>query len=252
MRDPVEHPVSAGQRGFGTSRASENEWPRAKVPTKSRQANGNKLLDKPEAALKLTIRRKAFPRSLRRIPSLKLSVVFYGKLGFSAEMPIMPSHDDGHRVHVLHVDDDPDCRFLVQEAARRANPTLVLFGVNGYPQAVAYLSGDGCFADRQQYPVPIFILLDYALNGHTGVDMVRWLRGDNSSRSLPVVVFSDSDSPERVALCYREGVNHYLVKPRSFDRLENLVQLLAECFASDPPGHSLLVALPEYRSPTGR
>lgn len=188
---------------------------------------------------------------MRRIPSLKLSVVFYGKLGFSAGMPIMPSYDAARRVHVLHVDDDPNCRSLVQEAARKANPTLVLFGVNGYSQAVAYLSGEGCFADRQQYPVPSFILLDYALNGHTGVDIVRWLRANDGSRSLPVVVFSDSDLPERVALCYREGVDHYLVKPHSFDRLKGLVLVLSQCFGSDPPGHTLLLALPEHRAPTG-
>lgn len=159
----------------------------------------------------------------------------------------MSSHDSGHRVHVLHVDDEPEYRLLVEKAARRANSSLVVHGHDGCLSAIAYLSGEGVFADRQQYPVPAFVLLDYSLNGHTGADLVRWLRIHSRLPRLPAVMLSDSDRVEQVALCYREGARHYLRKPHAFDALTHLVHILAQCFGSDPPCHDPLVALREYR-----
>jgi len=155
--------------------------------------------------------------------------------------------DSGRRVHVLHVDDEPDYRLLVEEAAQRANSSLVLHGQDGYLPAIEYLSGEGVFAHRRQYPLPAFVLLDYSLNGHTGVDLLRWLRFHSGLPSLPAVMFSDSDRVEQVALCYREGARHYLRKPHTFDGLTRLLQVLAHSFSSDPPCHDLLLALREYR-----
>ena len=159
----------------------------------------------------------------------------------------MSSHDSGPRVHVLHVDDAPDYRLLVEAAARRANPSLVVHGQDGFLPAIEYISGEGVFADRQQYPLPAFVLLDHSINGHTGVDVIRWLGIHSRLPSLPAVMLSDSDRVEQVALCYREGARHYLRKPHTFDRLTRLLQILAQCFSSDPPGHDLLPALREYR-----
>jgi DNA-binding response OmpR family regulator len=161
----------------------------------------------------------------------------------------MTVHNLGPWVHVLHVDDEPDYGSLVQDAARSANSSLVVHCQDGYLSALAYLSGWGAFVDRQQYPLPAFVLLDYVLNGRTGVDLIRWLRAHREFRTLPVVMYSGLDTVEQVALCYREGANHFLRKASSLARLKRLVEIFAQCFRSDPPAYDLLLAQQEYRPP---
>ena len=161
----------------------------------------------------------------------------------------MPSDDFGHRVHVLYIDDSADDRWLLERVARSEKSSISVFCVDNFPVARAYLSGEGPFADRQQYPVPVFVLLDYALNGHSGADILRWIRNHGTLKDLPVVMYSDSDDAERRSICYREGANHYLRKANSLPRLMDVMKILHQCFASDPPCHDLLLTLPEYRPP---
>jgi len=155
----------------------------------------------------------------------------------------------GRRACVLYVDDSPDDRRMVEQAARSADSSLVFSFLDGYLPAIAYLSGDGPFVDREQHPVPGLVLLDYALNSHTGADILRWLRAREGFKSLPVVMYSDSDSPERVAHCYGAGANYYIRKAATFARLTDVVKILARCFASDPRSFGLLAGLSEYRRP---
>jgi len=161
----------------------------------------------------------------------------------------MSSHGSGAWVHVLYIDDNPDDRLLVPEAAQSANSHLLFFCLEGYQPSIAYLSGEGVFADRQQYPPPVFVLSDYALNSHTGADILRWIRAHKSLKSLPVVMYSASKSIERVAICYGEGANCYLHKAKSFSRLMEVLKIFDRCFASDPPCYSLLPTLAEYCPP---
>jgi CheY-like chemotaxis protein len=152
----------------------------------------------------------------------------------------------------LYIDNNPDDRLMLREAAKSVNSSVLFFCLDGYRSAVAYLGGEGDFADRQKYPLPVFVLLDYALNGNTGADLLCWMRADRKLKGMPVVIYSDSDQPERLALCYRGGANYYLRKARSFPNLMRLMECLDECFASDPPNYALLLTQPEYRPPPKR
>jgi CheY-like chemotaxis protein len=167
---------------------------------------------------------------------------------FSAERAFV-SYGSGAWTQALYVDDNPDDRLMVPEAAHSANSHLRFLCVDGYPPAIAYLSGEGSFTDRQQYPLPVFVLLDYALNGHTGVDILRWIRAHRNLKNLPVVIYSSSESAERLAICYGEGANYYLHKASSFSRLTELMIAFDQCYASEPPCFRLLLTLSEYRPP---
>jgi CheY-like chemotaxis protein len=116
-------------------------------------------------------------------------------------------------------------------------------------RASPYLSGEGLFADRQQYPLPVFVLLDYVLNGHTGTDILRWIRAHKILKSLPVVMYSSSESAEPLAICYSEGADYYLRKASSFSRLTEVMKTFDQCVASDPPCYRLVLTLLEYCPP---
>src|SRR2546421_10494517 len=94
---------------------------------------------------------------------------------------------------VLLAEDDPDDVLLTQlafEKARLANPLQV---VRDGEEAIAYLKGEGKFADREHYPVPILLLLDLKMPRVSGFQVLSWLRKQPKLQELPVAVMTSSD-----------------------------------------------------------
>lgn len=127
---------------------------------------------------------------------------------------------------VLLVEDDPDDVLLTQRAFKKANVANPLQVVTDGEEAVAYLSGQGRFADRGQYPLPMLLLLDLKLLRRSGLEVLEWLRAQPGLRRLPVVVLTSSKESRDVNRAYDLGVNSYLVKPVAFDSLQEMVQSL--------------------------
>jgi len=125
---------------------------------------------------------------------------------------------------VLHIDDDANDTTLLQAAARSANLKFQLYNVEDADQAIAYLSGAGCYADRSMYPLPSLILLDLKMPRATGFEMLKWIRTHAELGELPVVVLSGSELQEDVRRAYGVGADSYLVKPIGFEALVNLVR----------------------------
>ena len=120
---------------------------------------------------------------------------------------------------ILLVEDNPTDVLLIKRAlakTRVANPISV---VEDGDAAVAYLAGQGMYADRAQYPLPILIMLDLKLPKRSGLEVLAWLRGQENLRRIPVVMLTSSNGAGDVNAAYDEGVNSYLVKPVEFDGL---------------------------------
>ena len=120
---------------------------------------------------------------------------------------------------ILLVEDNADDALLLKDAFYEANiinPILVL--ENG-KKAIAYLKGEGIYADRKQYPLPILILLDLKLPIVSGFEVLRWVRQHPSLKRLPVLILTSSNIPEDINKAYDLGTNSYLVKPVDFDDL---------------------------------
>ncbi len=151
---------------------------------------------------------------------------------------------------VLHVDDCLNDQLLVQEAARLAQPRLVFIPIGSFGSAIAYLSGTGSFADREQFPLPDLLFLDWKLEGsETGLDLLRWVRAREELSCVPVVMYSGSGSVGQIHECYVCGAQHYLVKAHDFCRLVPVLKALQQFLESAPVCCDLLRQLPEYRPP---
>jgi len=124
---------------------------------------------------------------------------------------------------ILLVEDDPNDILLMQRAfnkARLANPLEV---VTDGEEAIAYLSGEGRFADRNRYPVPLMLLLDLKMPRRNGFEVLEWLKEHPEFNQIPVVVLTSSDQQPDVEKAFRLGARSYLTKP---GRLEDLVSLM--------------------------
>lgn len=129
---------------------------------------------------------------------------------------------------ILLVEDDSNDVLLLQRAFRRAGLVHLLQVATDGDQAVAYLGGEGQFADRQKYPLPALILLDLKLPRRSGLEVLEWLRGQvNEIKTLPVIVLTSSRLSEDVDRAYGLGANSYMAKPSgNYDGLAEMVKNL--------------------------
>jgi CheY-like chemotaxis protein len=127
---------------------------------------------------------------------------------------------------VLLAEDDPDDVLLTQiafERARLANPLQV---VRDGEEAIAYLRGEGAFADRERFPFPILLLLDLRMPRADGFQVLEWLRTQTEFGHLPVAIMTSSDHDPDISRAYGLGADSYLIKPPSATAMLDLVQRL--------------------------
>ena len=127
---------------------------------------------------------------------------------------------------ILLVEDEDDDVLFMKMAMEKAGITHPLQVARDGKQAIAYLRGDGLFANRQQYPVPQLMLLDLRLPQIPGLEVLKWTREQPEFEMLPVVVFTSSSQDADVERAYRLGANSYIVKPPSPDELLEIVQAI--------------------------
>jgi CheY-like chemotaxis protein len=126
----------------------------------------------------------------------------------------------------LLVEDSENDAILIRRAFHKGNIINPLQVVSSGDQAIAYLSGEGVFANRAEYPLPDLVLLDLKLPGIDGFEVLRWIRQQPTLKALRVVVLTSSDRIQDVNLAYQLGANSFLVKPVDFERFVEISQAL--------------------------
>ena len=115
------------------------------------------------------------------------------------------------RPQILVVEDNIDSLIYMTSA-------LTLFGYSfvtaQYAQPALYL------AKRH---LPDLILLDIGLPGRNGLDLVRDLKQDRSTRNIPIVVISALGIPELKKQTLLLGCDDYLGKPYLLEQLEQKI-----------------------------
>jgi RNA polymerase sigma factor (sigma-70 family) len=115
---------------------------------------------------------------------------------------------------MLLVEDDPGEIIRVQEALAQANLVNPLRIVNDGLKAIAYLSGQDEFADRESHPFPSLVLLDLTLSEPPGMQVLAWIRSQENMKNLPVIVLTGSRAdPGDSELPPFTEVTSYLAKP---------------------------------------
>ncbi|HEX7860112.1 MAG TPA: response regulator [Verrucomicrobiae bacterium] len=131
---------------------------------------------------------------------------------------------------VLSVDDNDVDGALLERAFKRTSVPARLYRVSEGPQALAYLAGDGIYKDRENYPLPDLVLLDLAMPKMSGVDVLKWIRGQSQNvvKKTRVLIFTSSEKPEDFRAANEIGADGYLLKPTKFDDLKKLVKQIHE------------------------
>lgn len=128
-------------------------------------------------------------------------------------------------VILLAEDCESDVRLMRRafEKAKIVNPLQV---VGDGEQVVAYLKGEGLYADRERHPLPSLLLLDLKMPRMNGFDVLTWVRAQPELKALRVVVLTASRELQDVNRAYQMGANTFLIKPTDFDQLMVMIQAL--------------------------
>jgi two-component system response regulator len=131
-------------------------------------------------------------------------------------------------LNILVADDSADDVFLLQEAFKMAEATSQLHAVNDGAEALAYLKGEGAFADREVHPFPDVLLLDLNMPRKNGFEVLEWVRGNAACSRLLVYVLTASSREADVVRAYELCANSYVIKPNRLDDLVAFVTALHE------------------------
>jgi DNA-binding response OmpR family regulator len=113
---------------------------------------------------------------------------------------------------ILLVEDEPNDVLLLKIAFEEEGIDLPLQVVTDGQMAIDYLSGEGAFADRNEFPMPCLILLDLKLPRKSGFEVLEWIREQSAFRCIVVIVLTSAEHEQDVAQAYELGANSYVVK----------------------------------------
>ncbi len=81
-------------------------------------------------------------------------------------------------------------------------------------------------------PAPDLIFLDLNLPRVDGREVLRILRSDERTRTIPVIVLSSSDRAEDIRKAYQLGANTYISKSQLLDQLSDSLRVIQEYWSS--------------------
>jgi two-component system response regulator len=91
-------------------------------------------------------------------------------------------------------------------------------------EALDFLFGEGAHAGRGSIQIPKVILLDLKLPKIGGIEVLRRIKGDPRTRTIPIVVLTSSREEKDLLESYQLGVNSYIVKPVDFDQFSDCLR----------------------------
>lgn len=127
---------------------------------------------------------------------------------------------------ILLVEDNADDEALTLRALKKNNIGNTVMVVRDGAEALDFLFCSGIYADRDPRDKPQVILLDLKLPKVDGLEVLRRIRADPSTRTLPVVILTSSKEEQDVVDSYLIGVNSYVRKPVDFIQFVEAIRQL--------------------------
>ncbi len=112
---------------------------------------------------------------------------------------------------ILLVEDNPDDVELTLRAFKKSPLANQVVVKRDGQEALDYLLGED--ESGKPNPLPTMALLDLNMPRVSGLDVLKRLRSEKRTHTLPVVVLTTSDEQRDVLNSYQLGANSYIRKP---------------------------------------
>jgi CheY-like chemotaxis protein len=123
---------------------------------------------------------------------------------------------------ILLVEDNEDDIFIMRRALQAAGISNPLHIAEDGEAAIRYLSGQGQYVDRSNFPLPGIIFLDLQLPYKSGHEVLGWIRERPELDKVVVIVLTSSEDQVDLKKAYALGANSYLVKPPTAEQLVDM------------------------------
>src|SRR4029077_18220166 len=154
-----------------------------------------------------------------------------------------------HDRSILLVEDNPDDEALTRRALAKNNIQNEIVLARDGAEALDWLLGTGPHVGHPA--TPELVLLDLKLPKVDGLEVLRRIRANPSTRLLPVVILTSSREERDVVTGYGLGANSYIRKPVDFGQFAQAhrqPRRLRSVRRSRPPARALL-ARPQRAAP---
>lgn len=127
---------------------------------------------------------------------------------------------------ILLAEDDPDDRMLTTRALERHMSSLDVRSVSDGEELMDYLCARGTYGAPGAAPKPDLILLDLNMPRKDGREALAEIKSNPNLRRIPVVILTTSEADTDVRQSYDLGVNAFVTKPVTFEKLSEAIDLI--------------------------
>jgi CheY-like chemotaxis protein len=140
---------------------------------------------------------------------------------------------------ILLVEDNADDEALTLRALNKSHVANEVIVVRDGVEALDFLFCRGAFANRDPQDLPEVTLLDLKLPKVDGLEVLRQIRSDARTRTLPVVILTSSKEEQDLVAAYTNGANSYVRKPVDFNQFADSIKQLGMYWLvlNEPPPH---------------
>jgi len=129
-------------------------------------------------------------------------------------------------IDVLLVEDNPHDAELTIRAFKKNNMANHVIVINDGAEAVDYIFCKGNYSDREILQRPKIILLDLKLPKVNGLEILKMIKENPATKTIPVVIVTSSMEDPDIHEAYEIGANSYVVKPVNFDSFVEAINKL--------------------------
>jgi two-component system response regulator len=125
---------------------------------------------------------------------------------------------------ILLVEDNQDDVDLALHALRREKLANKIYVARDGEEALDFLFCRGAFAERTFEVPPKLVLLDLKLPKVGGMEVLKEIKSDPRTKTIPVVIMTSSKEERDLVASYSLGVNSYIQKPVDFNQFRDTVK----------------------------
>ena len=131
---------------------------------------------------------------------------------------------NSRELDILLVEDNQDDMDLALHALRREKLANSIFVARDGEEALDFLFCRGAFAQRSFDHPPKLVLLDLKLPKVDGMEVLKQVKSDPRTKTIPVVIMTSSKEERDLVAGYNLGANSYIQKPVDFEQFRETVK----------------------------
>ena len=138
---------------------------------------------------------------------------------------MMATLNRGNEITIMIAEDDDGHAELIKDNLREAGVSNEIIRFRDGQEVLDCLLPATPKQAGGKLPLSL-LLLDIRMPRVDGVEVLRRLKADPSTRNIPVIMLTTTDDPREIQQCYELGCNCYITKPVEYQKFAEVMSRL--------------------------